>query len=305
MRRLALALVLLAPLGCATTDRAARPERPTTPEQREIKKLQKLLGETPSTTDHAADRASLECRLASIYLNHVDSPALERKERLEYTRLALEHADAAIELDEERGEAHYHRAVAIGRILEFSRIPNPRLITDLDEAGQRAHDLDPGFDQAGPCLLLALLYSQAPAWPVGPPDAGEVEVIEELFEEAVALAPEGVENRVCYGDWLFLRVRDDAALAQARSASELLAGSTPSLSSHDRTRLSVQLKELFERIIDRRLDEAEKLAKDGRKDEALTRARAVGALLAEKTTLLTGDARRTFELRLEAQLPRE
>lgn len=302
MRRLALTLVLLA--GCATADRK-QAERPRTAEQREIEKLQALLGDTPNTTDHAADRASLECRLAALYLNHVDSPALERKERLEYTRRALEHADAAIELDEDRGDAHYHRAVAIGRILEFSRIPNPRLITDLDAAGQRAHDLDPGFDQAGPCLLLALLYSQAPAWPVGPPDAGEVEVIEELFEEAVALAPEGVENRVCYGDWLFEEARDDEALAQARSASELLGGSTPALSSRDRTKLAEQLKELFERILVRRLDEAEKLAKEQRKDEALTRARAVAALLAEKTTLLTGDARRTFEQRLEALLPRE
>lgn len=303
MRRLALVLLLLG--GCATTDHAPAREPPMTAEQREIKHLQELLGETPNTTEHAADRASLECRLAANYLNHVDSPALERKERLEYTRLALEHADAAIELDDERGEAHYHRAVAIGRILEFSRIPNPGLISDLDAAGTRAHDLDPGFDQAGPCLLLALLYSQAPAWPVGPEMAGEVEVIEELFEEAVALAPEGVENHVCYGDWLFEEARDDDALAQARSASELLASSTPTLSSHDRTKLSEQLKALLERIVARRLDEAEKLAKDGRKDEALTRARAVGALLAEKTTLLTGDARRTFELRLEAQLPRE
>lgn len=231
-------LALLGGPGCAAFGGGREtPAPPRTPEESAIRALERELAGRDGDVD-------LRCRLATLYLTLVDWPGLDGREKVDFSRRALAHADAAIALDPDRGEAHYRRAVALGRILENASLPRLSQVEELEEAGRRAHALDPGFDQAGPCRLLALLYWQAPAWPLGPEQAGEAEVIEDLFEEALDLAPECVENRVCYAEWLADVDRDADSRAQVQRAVELLRA-PGALSSIDRRDLERRVDALL------------------------------------------------------------
>jgi hypothetical protein len=172
------------------------------------------------------DDVGVRAQLASTYLSLSGWPGAPRSERLENARRALEHADQAILLDSSRVEGHYYRAVSIGRILDAQLVPDLSLVSELEAAGVRARELDPSFDQAGPLRLLALLYWQAPAWPVGPEPAGDHEVIEGLFHEALTLAWGSAENHLCYAEYLSDRDRLTPAAEHLRMANDLLATDT-------------------------------------------------------------------------------
>ncbi len=86
----------------------------------------------------------------------------------------------------------------------------------------RARELDPSFARSGPLLLLALLYHKAPAWPIGPELAGEEDVIEALFTEAIGLSPHCTENCVAFAEFLKDVDREREALAFAQRARALL-----------------------------------------------------------------------------------
>ncbi|MBX3471736.1 MAG: hypothetical protein KF878_33185 [Planctomycetes bacterium] len=218
MRRALAVLALALAAGCHTP-----PRRPATPEVHgllyEAGKLEQELGRIKE----AQDAFELRCRVASLYLTLVEYPSAPKRERLDNARRALAHADAAIILEEDRVEGHFFRALALGRVLEFSTIPDLSLIGLLDQSARRARELDPGFQGAGPLRLLAVFYSQAPSWPVGPEGAGEDDLIEELFEEALERAPECAENRVCFAEYLRAKKRLPEAVEHARAALDLLA----------------------------------------------------------------------------------
>ncbi len=236
-RRGVLVAALLA--GCATTS-----PRPAAPEVTRIHEEARDLEGELQQIGAAQDAVTLRARLASLYLTLVDYPGARTRERLDNAQRALAHADAAIALDEERVEGHYYRAVAIGRVLELSTIPDLDQIDELDEAGKRARELDPSFDGAGPLRLLALLYWKAPAWPVGPEEAGEDEVIEALLREAIERAPTCAENRICLAEYLDDDGRRIEAIQQARAAQELLP-TDPFVSSFDRPELQRRIEDLL------------------------------------------------------------
>ncbi len=164
-----------------------------------------------------------ECwQAASACLDVVTLPVTSKSDRLDFARQARAHADRAIELDSERVEGHFFRAVSIGQILDNQTWPNLSMIGELEESGIRARELDPSFECSGPLLLLALLYNEAPAWPIGPEPAGEVEVIEALFRGAIGRSPHCTENHVAYAEFLAAQDREPEALAMARRAKSLL-----------------------------------------------------------------------------------
>lgn len=189
------------------------------------------------------DSFALRCLAASLYLTLVDYPGSPRGERLDNAQRALFHANAAIRLDESRVDGHFYRAVGIGRSLELARAPDPGMIEELEAAGLRAREIDPAFKGAGPLRLLAMLYAQAPAWPIGPEDAGEHELIDALFREAIRLAPTCAENRIAYAEYLLSQGREDEMAEHVRAASELL-GQDPLVSPFDRPDLERRLDKL-------------------------------------------------------------
>ena len=105
---------------------------------------------------------------------------------------------------------------------------------------------DPSFRGAGPPRLLALLYQKAPPFPIGPELAGEEDVIEELFREAIELAPDHVENYVCYAEFLKEEDRKVEALNTARKARKLLSGKR--LTRGERRALTVRIQQLLEAL---------------------------------------------------------
>jgi hypothetical protein len=190
------------------------------------------------------DSFALRCLAASLYLTLVDYPGSPRGERLDNAQRALFHANAAIRLDESRVDGHFYRAVGIGRSLELARAPDPGMIEELEAAGLRAREIDPAFKGAGPLRLLAMLYAQAPAWPIGPEDAGEHEVIDALFREAIRLAPTCAENRIAYAEYLLSQGREEEMAEHILAASELL-DQDPLVSPFDRPDLQRRLNELL------------------------------------------------------------
>ncbi len=230
-----LALALLSAAGCAA---------PITQPSEALVDYEQQLGEGPLRAD---DEYPLRWQAARAALDQIDDPSTPAAEKVSYARKALDHAEAAAALAPERVEGHFYTAVAIGRVLELSAVPNPSRIGELEAAGLRAKELDPSFRCAGPLRLLALLYHKAPAWPLGPEDAGEEDVIEGLLTQALELAPECVENRVAYAEFLADVERRDEALAQAQRALALLceAGHTPELPSWERRELDRRARDVL------------------------------------------------------------
>ena len=120
-------------------------------------------------------------QLAAACLDVIDvHPDIRSGTKLSYAKRALKHADQAVRIDEERVEGHYYRAIALGRVLEFETLPDLDRIGELEQAAERARAIDPTFKHAGPLRFLALLYTKAPPWPIGPELAGEEDEIEAL-----------------------------------------------------------------------------------------------------------------------------
>lgn len=195
----------------------------------------------------AEDNFDLRCLAASQYLTFIGFPGLEKRDQLESARRALMHAEAAIRLDDERVEGHYYRAVAIGYVLDKSTLPDLDLIEELEDAGLRARELDASFNGAGPLRLLAMLYWQAPPWPVGPEDAGDDEVIDPMFRESIRRAPGCSENHVSYAEYLEDRGRSAEAVEHARKARVLL-DDDPIATPFDRPDLKRRIEVLLRRL---------------------------------------------------------
>ena len=212
MRRTLLALALAA--GCTTP--APRPRDP------EFDRMKGTLVELEEDLRAGGDAVAMRCRVASLYLTLASFTGSPADDRLDCARRALLHADAAIRLDEDRVDGHFLRAVAIGRELELSSVPNLSLIGDLEAAGLRAKELDPAHAGAGPLRLLAMLYWQAPSWPIGPEDAGEDEVIDALFRQAIELATTSAENHLSYAEYLAKEDREEEAVERFLRARILL-----------------------------------------------------------------------------------
>lgn len=161
---------------------------------------------------------------AAAALERVTDPALSEDDQLAWARKAVGHADLAIELEPERVEGHFYRAVGMGYVFERSNLSAVGRVGDLEQAALRARELDPRFSNGGPLLYLAMLYWKSPAWPAGPENAGEDEVIEPLFEGAIEVAPTDPENHLRYAEYLFDRGRNDDAAVEVRKARECLPG---------------------------------------------------------------------------------
>jgi hypothetical protein len=236
MVRLPPAALLLAALACAGC--ATPPPPPPSVEREWGADLARLERQVRTSDDF-----DLRCLAASLCLTYVTAPGLERAERRQWAEIARVHASAAIGLHGDRAEGHYHRAVATGRVLEHSILPDLSLIGELDAAGARARELDPGFHGGGPLRLLAELYWKAPAWPVGPENAQDHDLVDALFREAIARAPGCTENHVLYAEYLVDRRRAVEAVAHVFAANACLPRD-PIATPFDRPDLRARIEKL-------------------------------------------------------------
>lgn len=237
MRR-ALLLAALAASGCVGPFRSPERQQVLMAEHHEYLEEMRELEQRKDELAYAES-----WRAAQLGVRLADPNGLTPSgERADWAERALVHADRASVLDPERVEGHYYRAIALGWVLKLKMIGPVSRIPELESAGLQARELEPGFQCAGPLRFLALLYLNAPPWPMGPELAGEEEEIERLFREALRLAPRCPENLFAFAEFLHKEGRNVEAL-------DLALGAQSSVSDHQ------ELEEFERDVLGRRIKE--------------------------------------------------
>jgi tetratricopeptide (TPR) repeat protein len=86
---------------------------------------------------------------------------------------------------------HYYLAMNLGQLARTELIGALALVKEMEPEFQKAGEMDPLFDHAGPERNLGLLYRDAPGWPVS---IGNPSKAQSLLKQAVKLAPDYPEN---------------------------------------------------------------------------------------------------------------
>ena len=102
----------------------------------------------------------------------------------------------------------YWLAVAVGLQAREVRVTADDGLKTMVPALRRAIEKDPGYDDAGPHRVMALVLLRAPGWPVGP---GDVETGLEEAKKAVALHPDFPPNLFALGEALAANKKRDQA----------------------------------------------------------------------------------------------
>ncbi len=86
---------------------------------------------------------------------------------------------------------HYYLAMNLGQLARTEYLGALALVKEMEPEFQKAGELDPLLDHAGPERNLGLLYRDAPGWPVS---IGNPSKAQPLLRQAVKLAPDFPEN---------------------------------------------------------------------------------------------------------------
>ena len=111
----------------------------------------------------------------------------------------------------------YGRAVARGSDARTHPARAGELLKEMLELLARAEAADPGYDEAGPARVRALVLLRAPAWPLGP---GDTEAGLAAARRAVALRPQYPPNLLALAEASAKSGDDGAARANYRRARE-------------------------------------------------------------------------------------
>jgi tetratricopeptide (TPR) repeat protein len=86
---------------------------------------------------------------------------------------------------------HYYLAMNLGQLARTEYLGALALVKEMEPEFQKAGNLDPLLDHAGPKRNLGLLYRDAPGWPVS---VGNPSKALALLKQSVKLAPDYPEN---------------------------------------------------------------------------------------------------------------
>jgi hypothetical protein len=164
--RIICAFLLLAVAACATRqpERAAPSEAPSS-----ATALAAAIDNDAKRSDHESDS----------------------KIRAELADDASRDAEACLAQQPQSAACLYGRAVALGLMARAHPTRAVELLNGMLDALARAESIDPGYDEAGPARVRALVLVRAPGWPLGPgdPEAGLV-----AARRAVSLRPQYPPN---------------------------------------------------------------------------------------------------------------
>lgn len=168
--------------------------------------------------DDATDTFTLQCTLdllrnsksGPVYLTSAGSQICfllaDRTEsdqvmRERFASEGVRWAERALEeSDQKDGDVHYYLAVNLGIAVRehpavaFKNLD--RIVSNLE----KALELSPDVNNAGPYRVLGMLYLMAPPWPQG---IGDGDKALELLQEAVRRYPEYPKNRIFYAQALW------------------------------------------------------------------------------------------------------
>jgi len=158
-----------------------------------------------------ADRFAVHWRLARVCF--LMTQRLEnREQRAEHAIRGMGYAQEAVKLQDERVEGHYYLALNMAKLAQAKS--KLRLVKRMVRVAQRAAEIDPRYDEAGPLVFLGKVYLTAPAWPLS---VGDVDKAIEMLERAVKLVPRPL-TRVFLGQAYYEDDRDDQARQQIERA---------------------------------------------------------------------------------------
>jgi hypothetical protein len=95
----------------------------------------------------------------------------DSKTRAELAADAGRNADACIAREPQAAACLYGRGIALGLDARAHPAHAGELLKTMLDALSRADAADPGYDEAGPARVRALVLIRAPGWPLGPGDA--------------------------------------------------------------------------------------------------------------------------------------
>ncbi len=141
--------------------------------------------------------------------------------RMQAAKHGIAMARKAREIEPNRVEGHYLYALNVGLLADVDRDYGLDAVDEMMLALNRARELDPAYDDAGPLRLLGLLYLRAPGPPVS---VGSKRRALQVLQQATELCPTFPENYL----YLAEAQRDLGRLADARASLEkVLSVSTP------------------------------------------------------------------------------
>lgn len=138
----------------------------------------------------------------------------DKSSRLHYAAQGEQHAKQAIALKSERVEGYYF--LALNMAMEAESRVSLSLVKQMVGVAERAAQIDPAFEEAGPLRLLGKTYLSAPSWPVS---VGSSEKAVEMLERAVKLAPSPI-NIVFLGEAYFHDDQEEQAAIYLKRGME-------------------------------------------------------------------------------------
>jgi hypothetical protein len=196
MQRCAGALLALLLVGCVAPLRSP-PPAPTT---QSISELAAAIAAAAKRSDHEPE-AQVRAQLAAQ---------------------ASRDADACLTREPQAAACLYGRALALGLQARVHPTQAGSLLTAMLASLASAEAVDPGYDEAGPARVRALVLIRAPGWPLGP---GDAETGRLAAQQAVKLRPLYPPNLLALAEAL-AKTGDSsgarAAFGQAREAAQAL-----------------------------------------------------------------------------------
>lgn len=108
----------------------------------------------------------------------------DKKHAAGWARECYEAAIAAKKVNPARVEGFYFAASCSGLRAQHEPGRASKLLEELIEHAEQAHELSPKYDKGGPRRTLGIVYTLAPPWPSGVGDLDEaIELLEEVQKE--------------------------------------------------------------------------------------------------------------------------
>jgi tetratricopeptide (TPR) repeat protein len=143
---------------------------------------------------------------------------------------ALRDAQACLERAPQAAACLYYHAIALGLRARAHPLQAAEALKSMLQALGAAEAADPGYDQAGPARVMALVLIKAPAWPLGP---GDAEAGLASARRAVALRPRYPPNVLALAEALAKTGDAHGAQDAYRHAQELSQALPPGRDQED------------------------------------------------------------------------
>ena len=154
-----------------------------------------LLRNTESSSVHQSAAGSQICFLLA------DRTEEDQIRRERFASEGVRWAEGSLKAsDKENGAVYYYLAVNLGLAIKEHPAVALKNLDRLVSSLEKARELSPDVNSAGPYRVLGMLYLMAPPWPQG---IGDGDKALELLQEAVRRFPDYPKNRIFYAQALW------------------------------------------------------------------------------------------------------